>query len=786
MNAKTHPLRRLIVIGAFFVFGGALHAQTTGFNQTGAGPFDYNNTANWVGSTINGVWDSSLTITATQTATFGADTVLTTGFNFGYTGNFDLTLRSAGTANRTVTLGGDIVVNPASNRTITLGSTTANQGLNVDLGGTNRTVTMSASKTLAFLNNVTNGSLTISGSSPTAGGGTVRFSSAGNAASSQLIVTQNATLQFGFSTSNAGATRAQQVTLQSGGKLSVVGNSASNTVESISGNLVINGAAPLAQSISGSMPSITLTPNSTRNVRLSIGELQRSNFGTVLIRGVSVGANTIASATINSTNLEITGTAPALIGGGGSAGSTNISIIPWAVGGTTTSDTGSTLLTYTAANGIRTLDTATEFASAFGSATDNVRLTANATVSSPTTANSLLIGAPSVVVSGTSPITVTSGAVFFTGTSSSISAPLNFGSAEGVIGMARVATVSGNISGSGGLTLHGTRTDELLTLSGTGSTYTGDTHILGAAIISNGVLPSGTRTGDVHVSGTFRLPTAGGTVTINGLNGAGSVIYGNSNAATLVVGDNNATSTFTGTISSSTNQLALTKVGTGTLTFTAANSYNRPTTVSAGTLQINNTSGSGTGSGTVTVNTGATLAGDGSITTAANNFVYVNGTFQVGQTGATSGQDFSLTTSGSGSTVFGAVSSLDFDLWSTSGTDMSSNLAAADMLRLFGTLDITSGAILKLGNPNSLSFQNGDTFRLFDWTGIGTRTGTFAIDSTALALSGSLSLDTTNLYTLGTISILGVPEPSRALLLMVGLAVTVSRRRRTLHASPVE
>ncbi len=225
---------------------------------------------------------------------------------------------------------------------------------------------------------------------------------------------------------------------------------------------------------------------------------------------------------------------------------------------------------------------------------------------------------------------------------------------------------------------------------------------------------------------------------------------------------------------------AITKAGAGTLRLTAANTYSGGTTVSAGTLEVNNTTGSGTGSGTVTVATSGTLAGDGAITAAANNYVYINGTLQVGAIGASSGSDFAMTTSGTGSTVFGASSFLSLDLWSTTGTDMTGDQAAADMLRLFGTLDITSGATLLLNNPNALTFQAGDVFQLFDWTGLSTRTGTWNVDISGLTLSSGTYVDTSNLYTLGSISVLGVPEPSRAVLAMLGVVGLLARRRRVI------
>jgi autotransporter-associated beta strand protein len=57
----------------------------------------------------------------------------------------------------------------------------------------------------------------------------------------------------------------------------------------------------------------------------------------------------------------------------------------------------------------------------------------------------------------------------------------------------------------------------------------------------------------------------------------------------------------------------LTKLGAGTLTFTSTNGYSGVTTVSNGTLLVNNTVGSGTGTSAVMVVSGATLGGTGAI-----------------------------------------------------------------------------------------------------------------------------------------------------------------------------
>jgi fibronectin-binding autotransporter adhesin len=73
--------------------------------------------------------------------------------------------------------------------------------------------------------------------------------------------------------------------------------------------------------------------------------------------------------------------------------------------------------------------------------------------------------------------------------------------------------------------------------------------------------------------------------------------------------------TYTGvtTILGGGTAIDLNKTGTGTAILSAANTYRGSTAISAGTLKVANTTGSATGSGAVTVNSGATLAGSGSI-----------------------------------------------------------------------------------------------------------------------------------------------------------------------------
>jgi hypothetical protein len=138
----------------------SLHAASTGFKQTGAGPWDYNTAGNWV-SGINGIWNNDLTLAAAQNVTFAADTTLTTGLTFNYGGNFALSLYSTNTTARTLTLGGDVSMNTGSAQTVTLGNSTSN--LNVNLGGVTRTFSVGSGQTLLVQNTLSNGGITKNG-----------------------------------------------------------------------------------------------------------------------------------------------------------------------------------------------------------------------------------------------------------------------------------------------------------------------------------------------------------------------------------------------------------------------------------------------------------------------------------------------------------------------------------------------------------------------------------------------------------------------------------------------
>ena len=160
------------------------------------------------------------------------------------------------------------------------------------------------------------------------------------------------------------------------------------------------------------------------------------------------------------------------------------------------------------------------------------------------------------------------------------------------------------LSGSGNLSVHTLQVDATRTFTLGGGTLTFNTINL---------MPHSSLPGKIAVSGNMTINAlATATAIIANGSGAGNtglIDLGGGNRS-FSIANGSAEVDFSADVPVTNGALA--KTGTGTMRLSAANTYSGGTTVSAGRLLVNNVNGSGTGSGSVTVNGGA-LGGNGTI-----------------------------------------------------------------------------------------------------------------------------------------------------------------------------
>jgi autotransporter-associated beta strand protein len=247
--------------------------------------------------------------------------------------------------------------------------------------------------------------------------------------------------------------------------------------------------------------------------------------------------------------------------------------------------------------------------------------------------------------------------------------------------------IDGNITGTGPLTLVGGGT---LNLGGTANSWTGGTIINNGTVVVNagsslsssvGPLTMASSTGPTFGGGTTNITTSTGlTLNVNQTVGSLSASFqassGTASNSIKINGVNlniiqtvngsfspGAVPTLSSTIADGTvagGSISLDAASTATLTFNGANTYTGGTVLHAGTLLVNNPSGSGTGSGPVTVDAAATLGGGGTIAGTVNvnggtllpgtnvGGAHLAGTFTLGGLNLNGGTlDFNLNTPGS-------------------------------------------------------------------------------------------------------------------------------------------
>ena len=231
---------------------------------------------------------------------------------------------------------------------------------------------------------------------------------------------------------------------------------------------------------------------------------------------------------------------------------------------------------------------------------------------------------------------------------------------------ALVYDLAGNETGSYAISGGGTLTKlgaGMLTLAGT-STYTGGTTLSAGTLRAGSNTAFGSANSPMAVNSGV-LDIGGNSVSVGNLSGTGGTILNNGGSAgTLAIGSGS----YGGVIADGASQLALSKVGNGTLVLNVANAYSGATTVTAGTLQFQ---GSGALPAASPINLGSgvlQILNDGSGSGGTISLVNNNITLSLATTADVIAVG-NLATGNSGNTVaFGVLSN------GTTANDLKSNI----------------------------------------------------------------------------------------------------------------
>ena len=368
----------------------------------------------------------------------------------------------------------------------------------------------------------------------------------------------------------------------------VVGNSGTGTL-TVDGGSVTNTNGTIG-STAGSVGTATVSSGTWANSgNLTVG---LSGTGTLTMNGglVSVGG-TLSSGTAGTINLNAGGTLQ--IGTGGTTGVL--------LGGTGSLANNGTLI-------FNRSDASTYSGSLSGSGAVTKQGAGTLTLSGSNTYSGATTISGGVLAYGASNALSDSTAVTVAG------GTLNLDSYTDTV--ATFAITSGSLAGSGKLTAAtyalggGTVTGNL----GSGTmTVTANSSLSGTADVTAVSLSAGTLTlgsagrftsDQVALTGSSGASLSlGGSESIGSLAGGFNVALG---SGTFTTGNDNTSTTYAGVLSGSG---GLTKAGSGMLSLTGSNTYTGVTTLSAGELKVNGS----TGTGALTVASAAILSGTGTI-----------------------------------------------------------------------------------------------------------------------------------------------------------------------------
>ncbi|QCO54437.1 hypothetical protein EOK75_00540 [Pseudorhodobacter turbinis] len=275
-------------------------------------------------------------------------------------------------------------------------------------------------------------------------------------------------------------------------------------------------------------------------------------------------------------------------------------------------------------------------------------------------------------------------------------------------------TFDGIISGAGGLTID--KSGGTFGLTGA-NTYTGTTTLMAGSL---------TLSGGSAIANSGALVVNGGTLTIANNETIGSLSSTDAAStvvlnAGLTVGD--ATDqTIAGTISGSG---AFSKSGSGTLTLTGTNTYTGNTTISAGTVSIDNGNALGAASGAVILNGGTLLASETMSLDKTHINLIADSTIAVDANKTLTAAAFFATEPGTILTIGETGKTGTYVLGATSGAisgtskievaagtlRFGSSIIASDLAPVLAGISVASGAFIDMGGFDT---------RFEDLTGSGT------------------------------------------------------------------
>ena len=520
----------------------------------------------------------------------------------------------------------------------------------------------------------------------------------------------------------SGATGSPTITLNSLLSPTSVTMKSTNHDYTISGSGTIAGTGALTLDAANTRTITLTTANTyTGNTAIDGGTLQLGN-------GVTQGS--VAGNLIDNTALVVTNNADQTIANTLSGAGT---LTKQGTGALTLSGANSSFTGTAAVNaGTLLLNSANALAGTTGitlaggtTLTPNLSgITLSAPITNGTTGTTATITAPSAAGSGTTPVPFTlSGAIsgagnmVFNGVNvANAYSTINLNAAANYAGSTLITTVSGNAEIFVNLGVdNALPATTVLTLDGGNGAGSG-------------------RMCTLNLNGHSQ--TLAGLINVPGRTLRNQQVCNTSGTAATLTLSNSSACTFSGQLgyinySALAANLGLTKSGTGVLTLSGNNIYANGTTIDGGTLLVNNTSGSGTGTGDVTVNSGGTLGGTGFISGLVTN--NAGGTLAPGSSGIGA-----LTLNGS--VVLNSGSTNTFAV--NGSTPSSTSVALGSAVTYGGVLNIVPSG----------TFTNGQTFTLFSGAGAASASN---FDSITVSTGGSLSFAFTN----GVLTVLSSGAP---------------------------